>query len=83
MRETQGADSRGMVVIIIWLLDAGIGIGLFGQGHFLLALLALALAPPAIMLSLYLLGALQALRRDSMSQAASAPRPRRRVVRRV
>lgn len=72
MSETLGErlseDGRGMVVITIWLLDAGVGIGLYGQGHFLLALLALVLALPAIMLSLYLISAGQSLRRRVPSE---------------
>lgn len=82
MSDTLSDDGRGMVVIIIWLLDAGVGIGLYGQGHFLLALLALVLAPPAIMLSLYLISAGQSLRRRDPSEdagdAGEAGAPHRR-----
>jgi hypothetical protein len=77
MRNEQSADVQSMVVILIWLLAAGVGIGLYGQGHFLLALLAIGSMPIAIMLSFALMRAGRALRGGSSRRTTTPPERRR------
>ncbi len=57
MRYKPCPDAQGVAVVVIWLLDAGVGIGLFGQGRLALALLTLAALPVAIIVGLFLLSA--------------------------
>ncbi|HEX9039111.1 MAG TPA: hypothetical protein VF808_19165 [Ktedonobacterales bacterium] len=57
MRNQLNEQARGLALIIIWLLDAGVGIGLYGQGHFALAMLTLAFLPIALVAGIPLLAA--------------------------
>ncbi len=50
MRYNIRDDGLGLVVYILWLIDVGVGVGLYGQGNFTMALLTLASLPVALLL---------------------------------
>lgn len=75
MRYKLSQNGQNLAIIVIWLLDAGVGIGLYGEGHFILAMLALALFPVAIIAGLLLLAATLALASTLADRFAPIPRP--------
>lgn len=61
MRYRLTLNGQSMAIVVIWLLDAGVSIGLYGEGRFILAMLSLALFPVAIIIGLLLLAGVLAL----------------------
>ncbi len=50
MRYNIRDDGVALVVCVLWLIDVGVGVGLYGQGNFNMALIALAALPVALLL---------------------------------
>jgi uncharacterized membrane protein len=61
MRYRLSLNGQSLAIVVIWLLDAGVSVGLNTTGHFILAMLALALFPAAIIVGLLLVVGVLAL----------------------